>query len=266
MKSFAIGTLWFSSLVLPIQAADDTVRGVHRELTVTSVNLGAAGNYAILTKAGVSTVPLTSTINGDVGCSPVAYTYLTGFDLITNPANVYRESARVPGYQLTGANNLGDTPKLLTDAVGDMMIAYNDATSRANTNGVNLADGNLGTKTGSSGIIGSSTDPLTPGVYTWGTSVTIGGDITFDGDGVYIFQISGDLLFKAGTIDVTTSSAVDTTKIFWQVTGKVEVEADQDFYGTILAATTVQFKTGATHGGRIYSQTHCALDANTITP
>src|SRR5689334_5268 len=42
-----------------------------------AVNLGTAGNYAILAKSGISNVQ-TSAITGNVGISPAAATYITG--------------------------------------------------------------------------------------------------------------------------------------------------------------------------------------------
>ena len=45
------------------------------------VDLGTAGNFAVLSKAGISTVP-PSAIVGDIGVSPIDSTAITGFDLI----------------------------------------------------------------------------------------------------------------------------------------------------------------------------------------
>jgi hypothetical protein len=42
-----------------------------------TVNLGTAGDYVILIKAGISTKA--STINEDIGISPIAATGMTGF-------------------------------------------------------------------------------------------------------------------------------------------------------------------------------------------
>ena len=44
------------------------------------VNLGMAGNYAILAKSGISTVPK-SVITGDIAVSPIGSTAITGFSL-----------------------------------------------------------------------------------------------------------------------------------------------------------------------------------------
>jgi len=49
------------------------------------VLLGTAANFAILSKAGVSTTGTTA-ITGDVGVSPIAQTAMTGFGLVAKTA------------------------------------------------------------------------------------------------------------------------------------------------------------------------------------
>jgi hypothetical protein len=55
------------------QATTSTAR-----LGPAPVILGSAGNYVILAKSGISTTG-TTTVVGDIGLSPAATTYLTGF-------------------------------------------------------------------------------------------------------------------------------------------------------------------------------------------
>jgi hypothetical protein len=57
----------------------------------SAVDLGRAANFAILAKSGISTVPA-STITGDLGLSPAAATFITGFGLTLDP----RTSSRPP--------------------------------------------------------------------------------------------------------------------------------------------------------------------------
>jgi hypothetical protein len=63
-------------------------------LAVDPVDLGTASDFAVLTKAGVSTVPQ-SVITGDVGCSPIAVTALTGFSLTADSSNEFSTSTQV---------------------------------------------------------------------------------------------------------------------------------------------------------------------------
>jgi len=130
-------------------------------------DLDSAGNYVILSKTGISTVP-TSSITGDIGVSPIAATAITGFSLIMDPSGEYWTSSQVVG-KVFAANNAAPTPAYLTSAVLAMETAYTDAAGRSNTDAarINLGTGLLG------GVVGGADSQLTPGVYTFGTSVSI---------------------------------------------------------------------------------------------
>ena len=62
----------------------------------TPVDLGTARNFAIISKTGISTVP-TSAITGDIGVSPVADTYMTGFFFTLGPNNRLPKSTQFTG-------------------------------------------------------------------------------------------------------------------------------------------------------------------------
>jgi hypothetical protein len=248
-----------SVLSLSLLATAETVRGVHRELGpdefTDAVDLGTAGNYAILSKTGISTVP-ESVITGDIAVSPIAGGAITGFSLIANPEGIYTKAGQVNG-KVYAANYLGDTPSVLTTAVGDMEIAYTDAASRANTKVVDLHSGLIGGKT------------LTEGVYKYNSDVEIyaNTDVTFDGnaDSVFIIRMTGSLLQAANT-NVILLNGVKAENIFWQVAGAVSVGAGATMKGTLLVKTSVTFMTGSTLIGRVLAQTACVLQSATITP
>ena len=78
------------------------------------VRLGTAGNYVVLAKTAISTVP-PSAITGDIGVSPVAETYLTGFS--QTDATGYATSPQViGGYLIYAADMPTPTPAMLTQA------------------------------------------------------------------------------------------------------------------------------------------------------
>lgn len=132
-----------------------------------AVNLGAAGNYAILAKTGVSTTGATSVV-GDIGLSPAAASYITGFALILPSASAFSTSALVTG-KVYAPGYADPTPANITTAVGDMETAYTDAAGRTNPTATELGAGNIGGMT------------LAPGLYKWGTGVTIPTDVTLSG-------------------------------------------------------------------------------------
>ncbi|OYV67274.1 MAG: hypothetical protein B7Z74_09845, partial [Deltaproteobacteria bacterium 21-66-5] len=92
------------------------------------VNLGTAGNFVILAKTGVSTTGTTAVI-GDIGVSPAAASYITGFALSADSTNVFSTSSLVTG-QIFASNYAVPTPTNLTTAVSDMETAFTDAAGR----------------------------------------------------------------------------------------------------------------------------------------
>jgi len=216
------------------------------------VNLGTAGNYAILAQTGISTVP-GSMVTGDIAVSPAAATYLTGFTLTADPTNVFATSTQIVG-KAYAADYAVPTPTNLTTAVGDLHTAYTDAAGRPTPDVLNL----------SSGAIGGLT--LAPGLYLWTSSVTIPSSVTLSGgaNDVWIFQMSGDLSMSSATL-VTLAGGAQARNIFWQVAGQVTLGTGAHFEGIILCATQVTLQTGASMNGRILAQTMVALQQATVT-
>lgn len=215
-----------------------------------AVLLGTSANFAILAKTAVSTVPA-STITGNVGVSPAATSFLTGFSL-TMIGTTSATSPQVTG-SLYGADMTPPTNSNLTTAVLDMQTAYTDAAGRPTPDFLNLGAGNIGGRT------------LTAGLYKWGTSVTIPTDLVISGgaDDVWIFQVAGDLSISAAK-RITLSGGAQAKNIFWQVAGQVLIETGAHFQGNILSQTAITMQTGASLAGRALSQTMVALDAATV--
>jgi hypothetical protein len=218
------------------------------------VNLGTAGNYVILAKSGISTVP-PSAITGDLGVSPIDATAITGFSLIMASSGQYSTSSQVTG-NVYAANYAIPTPVNLTTAVSDMQTAYLDAAGRTTPDYTELGSGNIGGLT------------LAAGLYKWSTDVTIPTDVTIAGgpNDVWIFQIAGDLSI-AGATSVLLSGGAQAGNIFWQVAGGVGVDlgTTSQFQGILLAAAAINMDTGASINGSLLAQTAVTLDANAIT-
>jgi len=214
------------------------------------VNLGTAGNFAILAKAGISTVP-TSAILGHIGISPAAATYITGFGLTLDASNKFSTSPQVTG-KVYAADYAPPTPARMTTAVLDMETAFTDAAGRA-PNVTELGAGNIGGMT------------LAPGVYKWGTGLLIPTDVTLTGSatGVWIFQIAQDLTVSSATNIVLAGGALPEN-VFWQITGLVDLDTTAQFSGIVLTATAITLRTGASVNGRLLAQTSVNLDGNTV--
>ncbi|MDO8909766.1 MAG: ice-binding family protein [Pseudohongiella sp.] len=227
----------------------NTVPGVTPKGPAT-VLLGTSANFAILAKTGVSTVPQ-SAITGNVGVSPAATSFLTGFSL-TMVGTTSATSTQVTG-SLYGADMTPPTNTTLTTAVLDMQTAYTDAAGRPTPDFLNLGAGNIGSLT------------LTAGLYKWGTSVVIPGDLVITGgaDDVWIFQIDGDMSISANK-RITLAGGAQAKNIFWQVAGQVLIEAGARFEGNILSQTAITMQTGASLNGRALAQTMVAVDSATV--
>ena len=213
------------------------------------VNLGLAGNYVILAKSAITNIP-TSAITGDLGLSPAATSYATGFAL-TN-ATGYATSSQITG-KFYGADMASPTPINLTTAVNNMLTAYTDAAGRPTPDFLALGAGNIGGKT------------LAPGLYKWTNTVTLPSNVTISGgaDDVWIFQIAGNLTVS-NAVNITLAGGAQAKNIFWQVAGTVSLGTTSHFEGIILSKTGIAFKTGASINGRALAQTAVTLDKNTV--
>lgn len=213
------------------------------------VQLGTAGDYVVLAQSAVSNVP-TSAITGDLGLSPSAASYITGFSL--TKVGSYWTSPQVVG-RVYAADNDPPTAINLTTAVADMQGAYTDAADRPTPDFLNLG----------AGTVGGST--LAPGLYRWTSSVTIPTDITLTGDGndVWIFQITGDLALSAAQ-SITLSGGARAKNVFWQVAGSVDLGTTSHAEGIVLSKTAIKLGTGASINGRLLAQTAVELASNTV--
>ena len=242
--------------LLPSDAPSLLPSCVQVEPNISIVDLGTAGNYAILSKTGISTVP-DSIITGNIAVSPIAGTAMTGFSQTPALDGSAATSSQVSGY-LYAADYGGNTPAILTQAVLDMHAAYTDAATRANTDPsrINLNGGIL------------AGDILTPGVYTFTTPIDIQDDITFCGgaNDVFIIQTPLTLSMSVSGKKVLLDCGARAENIFWQAATAVSIATGAHMEGNILGMTTVTMMTGSSINGIIHAQTFVTLQQATITP
>lgn len=218
------------------------------------VMLGLAGNYAILAESGISTIP-TSAIKGNIGISPMAATYITGFSLTLPAAGAASTSPQVTGF-VYAPGYAAPTPANLTTAISNKKTAYDDAAGRLLPDFLNLYAGNLSGKS------------LAPGLYKWGSSVVINENLILAGNenDIWIFQISGDITMAANKSIIINGSGV-AKNIFWQVAGGtgVTVGAGSHFEGIVMTATEINMGTGSSANGRLLAHTAVNIHSSTIT-
>ncbi len=215
-----------------------------------AVNLGSAGNYAVLSKTGISTTGSTS-VAGDMGISPAAATYITGFGLALPAYGAFSTSPLVTG-KVYASDYAVPTPSNLTTAVLDMQNAYTDAMGRA-ADVTELGAGNIGGLT------------LAPGVYKWSTGLTIPTSVTLSGgaNDVWIFQVAQNLDISSAT-NVILSGGAQASNIFWAVAGQTTIGTTAVMNGNILDQTAIVLNTGARLNGRALAQSAVTLDASTV--
>jgi hypothetical protein len=217
----------------------------------TSVELGTAGNYAILAESGISTTGTTS-ITGDIGVSPIKQVGLTGFSETMDSSGQFSRSTYVIG-KLYAADYAVPTPATMTTAISDMETAYTNANNQV-VAPIDLP-GNLAGLT------------LVPGLYKTGTGVLISDDVTLSGsaDDVWVFQIAQTLDISSGK-QVILSGGAQAKNIYWVVAGEsTTLNTDSVFNGNILGLKLIALNTGATLHGRALAQAAVTLDANTVT-
>ena len=218
---------------------------------VERVDLGTAGEFAILSKAGVTTTGVTS-VTGDIGTSPIAAAALTGFSLTMHSSNTFSTSALVTG-KVWAADYTVPTPSKMTTAISNMEMAFTDAAGRPTPDHLNLGGGSVNDLT------------LEPGLYKWSTGVGFTSSLTFHGtsEDVWILQIAGDLTVASGA-EIHLTGDAKAENIFWQISGQTTFETKAHVEGVFLCATAIVFKTGSSMNGAALSQTAVNLDAATI--
>ena len=230
MTGLTNGKLYYFKISAANEASESTYSNVATEtpsVRTAPVNLGTAGDYAILAKTGISTVP-DSVITGNIGVSPIDSTAITGFSLTVDATNEFSSSTQVTG-KAYAADYASPTPSNLTTAVSNMETAYTDAAGRA-ANYTELYTGDISGQT------------LTAGVYKWGTGVLINSDVTLNGgaNDVFIFQIAKGIT-QASDTKIILTGGVQAKNIFWQAAQTVSIGTGAHFEGIILGKTNISY-------------------------
>lgn len=217
------------------------------------VVLGTAGNYVILSKSGISTVPA-SAVTGNIGVSPIDSTGITGFSLTLDASVQFATSAQVTG-KVYAPDYSAPTPSNLTTAVSNMQTAYTDAAGRA-PDATELGAGNIGGLT------------LAPGVYKWSSGLTIPSNLMLSGgaNDVWIFQIAGNVTV-ASAVKVILAGGAVSKNVFWQIAGGsgLTLGTGAHFEGIVLTQTAITLGAGASVNGRLLAQTAVHIDGSTVT-
>ena len=202
------------------------------------VELGELAHFAVIAGYAITCVP-PCTITGDVGISPAAESWITGFSQVDYTG--YALSPQVTGF-IYAADMAEPTPTMLTTAKGDLTAAYNDAAGRTPVPTgpfLNPGSGNL------AGL------NLVPGLYKFTGEAMASTDFTLTGSAtdVWIFQI-GTTLTIANNIHMILAGGAQAKNIFWQVGTQATLGTDCIFFGNLFAEASITMETGSTLNGR----------------
>lgn len=199
------------------------------------INLGTAANFAVLAGVDVTNTGPTVITGCDVGVSPG--NSITGFP---------------PGIIVMGTMEAGNP--VASAAQNDLTIAYNTAVATPCTQ--DLTGQDLG------GLV------LTAGVYCFSSSAQLTGVLTLDGQG----DPNAEFIFKIGTTLTTASGSsvllindAQSENVFFQVGTSATLGTGTQFFGNILALTSITSNTGTTVTGRLLARNgSVTLDTNEI--
>lgn len=244
MKNILKGISLLITLMLPLAVTAQTI---------DPVDLGSTSRFAILAGSQISNIP-TSAVTGDIGLSPAAGSYITGFGLNEVTGIIYTVDATGPAGSVPSAS-------MLSVAQGDLTIAYNDAAARTPVptgEFLNAGSGNLGGQF------------LAPGLYKFtGTAEITAGNLTFDAqndsNAVFIMMVTSELNTASAT-QVILINGAKAENIFWQVGTSAVLGSYSIFKGTIMADQSISLMTNATIEGRLLARIAAVtLDACTVT-
>ena len=232
--------------LLAIVGVAALVCGASPALAATTVNLGTAGNFAVLAGTAVTDVP-TSTISGDVGLSPAAGSNYAGLTAAEVTGTIY-------AVDIFGPSGSVNNPSLLTTAKKDLTTAYNDAAGRTPVT-------TIATELGGTTVI--------PGVYDSDAGTfLITGTLTLDAQGdpnaVFIFKTESTVITAPDSV-VKLINGAQPCNVFWQVGSSATIDKNSIFKGNILALTSITLNTGATISGRALARNGAVtMDNNKI--
>ena len=142
----------------------------------------------------------------------------------------------------------------LTNAANDAIDAWTDGVGRV-PDYTELWAGNIGGRN------------LGPATYKWSTSVQVPANLTLTGgpNDVWIFLIDNDLIVSSGVQIILAGGALPQNVYWLTVIDAVELGANSQFKGVILAETEIVMRTGASIDGRLLATNAVNLNANRVT-
>ena len=203
-------------------------------LAATTPSLGLAATYGVLGSTYTNTTAGT-TINGDVG-------FTTGPAVA--PLGTHANYGSGVPYATAGLDQGSALSALASEA----------CTFTFGGGAINLS---TDTTHGTAGV-------YTPGVYCGSGAMDVGGPLTLNGSGTYIFRSGGALTTTAGAI--VTLSGASACDVFWTPSAATTLAANTAFVGTVISDAGITVGSTVTWTGRALSfGGTTTTDTDTIT-
>lgn len=227
----------------------------------TAPVLGEAGRFVILGSQAVTTDPVSSVSDGDIGIIDIARTGITGFTP-TGPAGDFTTLTNGTSYAPNDANPapfpyplhfatlpVGDpwttTAAMIDQVRTDLGIAYTFLATDPNPTAPTQA---------SPTELGGLT--LTRGVYYSAANVAISTPLHLDAQGdpnsVFIFSTDSNLTTGA-TGNIFLDNGAQAKNVYWRVAGITTIAAGTNFSGNVVNWAQVNVLAGANVTGRLFS-------------
>jgi hypothetical protein len=211
-----------------------------------SVDLGAAGNYAMLAETLISDVP-TSAVTGDVASSGTGAAI--GIPCPEVTGTIYEVDGTGPGC-------------FVQDTAGINTAVLNKGTAFTTANGLAACVTNLGAGTLIAGVT------MDRGTYLWTTDLDITGNIHLDalGDSTarWVFQVNGGNLILESGVQIIMDNGALPENVLWTTTGYTWLHASSHFEGTVIAASYIALDDSASVNGKLLTHTAITLIHNVI--
>ena len=217
LKKVSLTTLAVIAFVLSVVGFNQ----LNMAQAATSPSLGLADGYAILASTYTNTSAGT-TVNGSVG-------------FVTGPAIAPLG---------TQANYGSGHPYATAGTDQSSALSSLGAQSCTFTFAAGAIDLSTDTTHGAIGI-------YTPGVYCSDGAMNVGGPITLNGSGTYIFRSVGALTSTAGA--TVTLSGVSACDVFWTPTAATTLAANTTFKGTVISNAGITIGANTNWVGRALS-------------
>ncbi|WP_158607297.1 ice-binding family protein [Rhodohalobacter sp. SW132] len=231
----------------------DSAADTTQKSTTTMIDLGKAGQFVILAKTNIHNGS-ESMITGRTGEGSVSDTTETEK---TKEEKAFADSVRqtTSDEVIVWQSDQSDTTSQdVSEAIEDMMSAYNNASSQNGNDTASHKNGSFQDST------------LTSGTHEWSDSLHIHYDVTLSGseEDVWLFKVGSDLMIDENIV-ITLTDGARADNVFWFVEGEVTIGKNAQFEGIILSKNDIKLENGAKLNGRMFSQTSITLDDNTVT-